>query len=399
MKNLVILLFLRGFLFQSYCQTNDSIADQLTKELEQIAANGPIVGFSVAIVNKDGTLYENGFGFADKKAHIKYTDQSLQNIASISKTFIGVALLKAHELGKLKLDDPINDYLPFKVDNPHFPNTPITIRHLTTHTSSIKDPVRYEKNGYILKEKENGNAKINSNFRAPDEMMPHGDYLKKILSKDGAWYKKSTFLKKRPGKVFEYSNIGAGLAAYVLEQVTGESFPEFTKKYIFDPLKMSCSGWSFDAVDFSKHTKLYVDSDTELAFYTLVNYPDGGLITSSHDLAKYLTELIAGYSGNGKILSKESYSMLFKPQLTEENHKNRSDREYNDEYNMGIFMGMSSKGQIGHTGGDPSVVTHMFFNEKTKTGKILLVNTELYKDSVQEFISIWRALIAFEDKL
>jgi len=136
-----------------------------------------------------------------------------------------------------------------------------------------------------------------------------------------------------------------------------------------------------------------------LAFYTLVNYPDGGLITSSHDLAKYLTELIAGYSGNGKILSKESYSMLFKPQLTEENHKNRSDREYNDEYNMGIFMGMSSKGQIGHTGGDPSVVTHMFFNEKTKTGKILLVNTELYKDSVQEFISIWRALIAFEDKL
>ena len=66
---------------------------------------------------------------------------------------------------------------------------------------------------------------------------------------------------------------------------------------------------------------------------------------------------------------------------------------------MGVFMGMSSKGQIRHKGGDSSMVTHMFFYEKTKTGKLLLVNTELVKKSVQEFIAIWRALIAYENKL
>ena len=198
--------------------------------------------------------------------------------------------------------------------------------------------------------------------------------------------------------MFNYSNIGAGLAAYVLEQATGESFPEFTKKHIFDPLVMNGSGWSFDTIDFSKHSKLYADADTELALYTLINYPDGGLITSAHDLAKYLSEIIKGYAGNGTILSAESYKELFTPQLTYENHKDRSDREYNDEYNMGVFMGMSSKGQIGHTGGDPSVVTHMFFNEKTKTGKLLLVNTDLDKKSVQDFIAIWRALMAHEDQ-
>ena len=382
----------------THAQTNDSISKKLTSELQQISANGNLVGFSVAIVNADGTLYEDGFGFADKKANKKYTENTLQNIGSISKTFIGVALLKAQELGKLTLDDPINDYLPFKVVHPKFKNTPITIRQLASHTSGIKDPAEYEGKGYILKDAENGAAKVNANFREPNKMMPHGDYLKAILSTDGQWYKKKTFSKYPPGGMFNYSSIGAGLAAYVLEQATGESFPEFTKKHIFDLLDMNGSGWSFDTIDFSKHSKLYADADTELAFYTLINYPDGGLITSAHDLAKYLSEIIKGYAGNGTMLSAESYKELFTPQLTDEYHKDRSDKEYNDEYNMGVFMGMSSKGQIGHTGGDPSVVTHMFFNENTKTGKLLLVNTDLDKESVQDFIAIWRALMAHEDQ-
>tara|TARA_R110002051_G_scaffold324635_1_gene422821 strand:- start:13738 stop:14943 length:1206 start_codon:yes stop_codon:yes gene_type:complete len=386
------------FVCTTHAQTNDSISKKLTSELQQISANGNLVGFSVAIVNEDGTLYEDGFGFADKKANKKYTENTLQNIGSISKTFIGVALLKAQELGKLNLDDAINDYLPFKVVHSKFENTPITIRQLASHTSGIKDPAEYEGKGYILKEAENGNAKVNGNFRSPEEMMSLGEFLEAILSKDGTWYKKKTFSKYPPGGMFNYSNIGAGLAAYVLEQATGESFPEFTKKHIFALLDMNGSGWSFNTIDFSKHSKLYADADTELAFYTLINYPDGGLITSAHDLAKYLTEIIKGYAGNGTILSAESYKELFIPQLTDENHKDRSDREYNDEYNMGVFMGMSSKGQIGHTGGDPSVVTHMFFNEKTKTGKLLLVNTDLDKESVQDFIAIWRALMAHEDQ-
>ena len=297
----------------TYAQTNDSITKNLTEELEQIVTAGPIVGFSVAIVNEEGTLYENGFGFADQKADQKYTANTLQNIGSISKTFIGVALLKAQELGKLNLNDNINDYLPFKVVHPKFKNTPITIRQLASHTSGIKDPAEYESKGYILKEAENGTAKVNGNFLPPTEMMSLGDYLKAILSEDGKWYKKKTFSKYQPGGMFNYSNIGAGLAALVLEQATGELFPAFTQKYIFDPLQMTSSGWSFNTIDVSMHSKLYADSETELAFYELVNYPDGGLITSAHDLAKYLSEIIKGNAGNGAMLSADSYKELFIP--------------------------------------------------------------------------------------
>ncbi|AXT54602.1 class A beta-lactamase-related serine hydrolase [Aquimarina sp. AD1] len=399
MKKLIFLILLNVLLYQSYGQTNNSIPKILTKELEQIYSQGHINGFSVAIVNQDGILYEKGFGYSDIKANKKYTNNTIQNIASISKTFIGIALLKAQELGKLNIDDSINKHLPFNVSNPYFPNEQITIRQLATHTSSIKDPSRYEKNGYILKEKENKETKVNNNFRSPDEKIVLDEFLKNILSEEGKWYKKNNFLKTKPGAVFEYSNIAAGLTALIIEKATNQSFDKFTNEHILEPIEMSVTGWSFNEVDFSKHSKLYLNNETELAFYQLVNYPDGGLITSSSDLGKYLTELIAGYSGNGKILNNKSYKELFKPQLTDINYTERNENVYNDEYNMGIFMGISAHGQIGHTGGDPGVATHMFFNSETKIGKLLIVNTDLKKEGIKEFIDIWKKLEEYETKL
>ena len=106
---------------------------------------GQFNGFSVAIVNESGTLYEKGIGYSNVEIKKKYTESTIQNIGSISKTFVGIALLKAQELGKLKLDDPINNYLPFRVKNPFYPETHITIRNLATHTSTITDNEFYLK--------------------------------------------------------------------------------------------------------------------------------------------------------------------------------------------------------------------------------------------------------------
>lgn len=355
MRKIILLIILHGLFYQNYAQTDDAITNKLIKDLREIYSQGHIVGFSVAIVNQEGILFNKGFGYADKNENKKYTDNTIQNIASISKTFIGVALLKAQEMGKLDLDDSINKYLPFEVKNPYFPEEPITIRQLATHTSSIKDPSRYEKNGYVLISKDHGEAKVKSNFRPPRDMMTLDAFLENILSENGEWYKKNNFSKNKPGEIFEYSNVAAGLAAVIIEKTTNQSFNKFTNEHILKPLKMSDTGWSFNEIDFSKHSKLYLNYETELAFYQLANYPDGGLITSSSDLGKYLTELIAGYSGNGKILNNESYKELFKSQLTDVNYTERNESVYNDEYNMGIFMGISAQGQIGHTGGDPGV--------------------------------------------
>jgi CubicO group peptidase (beta-lactamase class C family) len=403
--SLLILLFTSCTSKNEQSKTNIAIKDSLTNELNEIHKQGYFNGFSVAIVNESGTLYQQGIGYADVKNKQNYTDSTIQNIGSVSKTFIGIALLKAQEMGKLKLDDPINKYLPFEVSNPFYQNIPITIRHLTTHTSTIVDNEFYLKRNYFLKPNQDiNNVKLfledEQVINPADSAIAMKDFLRNVLTKDGKWYKKEDFLKQQPGEIFEYTNVGAALAAYIIEQATGENFNTFTAKHILQPLKMNASGWKFNEVDFSKHSHLYQTPDTALPFYTLATYPDGNFITSSNDLAKYLTELIKGYNGNGTILSKESYQEYFKAQLNAKNYLKRNEKNpYSDEYNVGVFVGFSFAENIGHTGSDPGVASMMFFNPKTKIGRLLIVNTNINdKAGNDEFYAIWNKLEKYQEK-
>ena len=240
--------------------------DSLTQTLYKLYDEGYINGFSVAMVNAEGPIYLKGVGYMDVISKKPYTDSTIQNIASISKTFIGISLMKAQELGKLSLDDPINSYLPFKVINPYFPEKEITIRHLATHTSSITDTKFYNKKSYVLKDDIplDNLKKLGETFNSPSSKTSLLEFLPKILDPNGEYYRKKGFLKEVPGTKFDYSNIGATLAALVLEQATGIRFDEFSAKFILTPLEMDSSGWSYEQIDFSMHSKLYADKESEL---------------------------------------------------------------------------------------------------------------------------------------
>lgn len=408
-----IILFLLLFYFCA-CNTNNNssnsiqtlIADSLTSELNEVYRQGQFNGFAVAIVNENGTLYQNGIGYADLAAKKQYTATTIQNIGSISKTFVGIALLKAQELGKLNLDSPINKYLPFLVHNPFYPSSAITIRNLATHTSTITDNKFYLTRNYILKPGQDlSHVKMSLEdeqvINPPDSLITMDQFLKNVLTKDGKWYKKEDFLNNRPGEIFEYSNVATSLAAYIIEIATGQSFSSFTQQYILKPLNMNASGWKFEDIDFSNYSRLYFSPDTLLPYYRLITYPDGNFITSANDLGRYLTELIKGYHGNGTILSKESYREYYRQQLTAKNFLHRNEKNpYSDEYNIGIFMGFSVAGNIGHTGGDPGVSTIMFFDPKSSTGRLLITNTNINdKKGADEFYNIWDKLEKYQDKL
>jgi CubicO group peptidase (beta-lactamase class C family) len=383
------------------------IQKELTDTLNKISETTLFNGFGIVIVSDKGVLYQNGFGYANVATKEKYTDNTLQNIGSISKTFIGIALLKAQELGKLKLDDPINMYLPFSVINPYNPQTSITIRQLATHTSSITDTRDYLYRAWILHDTLNlvNNLKIDigeCKFSAPSTAIPMEEFLKNILEKDGKWYKKENFLNRKPGELFQYSNLGATLAALVIEKATGIAFDKFTDKYILQPLGMNASGWNIDEIDISKHTRLYLNKTTSYPFYTLITYPDGSMITSTSDFSKYMEELIQGYIGNGILLSKESYKEYYSGQLKSENYIDRKKKEgeYSDEYNIGITIGISSTGNFGHTGGDPGLFSIMFFNPKNKIGKYIIVNTDMEGNKAwEQHYKIWSLLDIYADKL
>ncbi|MEP5339416.1 MAG: serine hydrolase domain-containing protein [Algibacter sp.] len=373
-------------------KANTIETSSFNKEMDSLYNTGVFNGFSAAIVDSTGIVYNQGFGYADIDKQKKYTKNTIINIASISKVFIGVALLKAQEMNLIDLDDPINKHLPFKVINPNYPNELITIRQLATHTSSIVDTDIYMETCYVNKDDvslaENLKEKYGLYYQNPSkDWMPLTEYLSEILQKNASLYNASTFSKRKPGEVYEYSNIGAALCALVIESAASKPFNEFTKEYIFKPLEMSSTNWFFEDVDSTNYSKLYFD-DQELPYYKILSYPDGGLITSSTDLSQFLIELIKGYSGNGSILKAESYKEFFKSQLKE------TAFERKENYNVGIFMEKElAYNVIGHTGGDPGTNTMMYFNSKTKTGKILILNTDSKKEnSGGVFWGIWNAL-------
>jgi CubicO group peptidase (beta-lactamase class C family) len=373
-------------------KTNDIKTSSFNKEMDSLYNQGIYNGYAVAIVDTTGVIFNKGFGFADVKNKKKYTENTIINIASISKVFIGVALLKAQEMNLIDLDDPINKHLPFKIINPNFPNEIITIRHLATHTSSVVDTDIYMETDYINKDDkaiaENLNEKYGLYYKNPSkDWVPLSKYLQKLLDKNGAFYNASTFANRKPGEVYQYSNIGAALCALVIECAAKKPFNEFTKEYIFNPLKMSSTNWFFEEIDSAKYSKLYHD-DQELPYYKILSYPDGGLITSSTDLSKFLLDLIKGYVGKGVALKSNSYKELFKSQLKETAFKDK------ENYNVGIFTEKELPyNVIGHSGGDPGTNTMMYFNTETKRGKIMILNTDSDKKGDMEvFWGIWNAL-------
>ena len=199
----ILLLSLIGILFIVSCKQkpnsakeiadNQPIKDSLTLEIKNLNKNY-FNGLGVAIVDSTGILYEKGIGFADIKSNRPYTINTVQSIASVSKTFIGIALLKAQEKGYLNLDDPINKYLPFEVMNPTFKNEPITIRQLSTHTSTIVDTENYMGRAYVLKDKIDSTSlkieNIPQSFNPNDTKIPLSQFLENYLSEKGKWYEK-----------------------------------------------------------------------------------------------------------------------------------------------------------------------------------------------------------------
>ncbi len=377
------------------------VKDSLTTRLQNANKDGELVGFSVAIIDQDQVVYTEGFGYADSKNKKTYHPNTIQNIGSISKTLIGISLLKAQELGKLHIDDPINKYLPFDVTNPTHPNTAITLRQLATHTSSIRD---YEENylkAFILENDTIAKDEVPfTHFQKPDKRVSLLDFLEANFSTKGKWYTPEMFSEHTPGSTFEYSNFGADLCALVIQEATGMLYKDFTQKYILDPLQMENSGWAIKDLDDSKRSKFYLYKGQKIADYTCITYANGGLFTSNEDLSTFLSELMKGYQGKGTLLSPESYKVFFKKHF-ETNLKEKG------RINLGLFVAYnndfigSTDLLIGHNGSDLGSLAMMYFNPETNIGKVLMFNTDIdYKeDVVVPYIKeVWKTVLEFENK-
>ncbi len=396
-KQLILSILLLSVL-KVGCQQKQLI--DLSSELSKVSELGYLPGYAVAIVNKDSVLYQNAFGYANLEDKRLFTINTIQSVASVSKTTIGFSLLKLAETGKINLDTPINEILPFKVHNPNFEKDTIRIIHLATHTSGILDTENSydDRNRYFISKTHIDKEKV------PEEWLTYfksyklnraltlSQFCQNALSKEGEWYSKNTFSPNRAGTHYEYSNLAATLAAYIVEKASGKSFSEFTEEKIFQPLGMNNTNWQVQEVEHNRLATSYLSEElVPTPFFGNNTYPDGGLYTSCNDLSNYLLEMIKGYYGKSDLMSTENFGQLFKAQLPDGVTQQNNQKKIT---NSGIFWMHAANNQLFHNGGNTLGGTiYMWFNTETGIGRILMTNYLVEdKNSYLQFMSIWKAL-------
>ena len=391
MKILISRCLLLIVCFASYAVpvTAQFNAKQIDQELHQAMAKENLPGIAVVMVNTKRIIYKNSFGKADITDDKDYTLHTTQEIGSVSKMVLAVALMKAIELGYFTLETDINQLLPFKVINPYEPNHVITVKELATHTSGIIDNPAVYMNTYRFHLKLRPYSQA---YLPPLQALGYkrtlrdstlSEFYFNYLAKNGQYYSPENFLYNASTRKFSYSNIASALIAYLIELKSGLSYKDFTSTHIFRPLHMKHSAWFTADLRLSRLAQLYYNADVNFPLYDSVTYPDGGLKTNASDLSKFLMDVINGLSGKSVVLKPQSFRTMFTAQFSNSNPPAEISLS---KRNKGILWNLYTNGTIGHDGDDPGVSSFLVFNPSTGMGGLFLSNK--YMDDKSSIINI-----------
>lgn len=173
-------------------------------------------GCAVGIMKDGHVVLEKAYGMADLQHEIPNTIETVFENGSVSKQFTAAAIVLLALEGKITLDDDVRYYIPEVPDY----GTTITLRHLMTHTSGLRDW---------------GSVAAISGWPRHERSHNHSDVLN-IISRQ-------TALNFHPGTEYSYSNTGYNLLAMVVTRVSGIPFAEFSMENIFEPLGLANTQW------------------------------------------------------------------------------------------------------------------------------------------------------------
>jgi len=345
-----------GILFLFLLTALQSIGQQENAEacISDMIQKNEAVGMSVAVVKKGKIIYTQSFGLKDIDANTPLTNDGIFRIASISKSFSATSIMQLVEQKKLSLDDDISNLVGFKIRNPAFPSTVITLQMVLSHRSSINDS-----QGYFTLDAIN-----------PD--------------KNADWVK--CYNTYEPGTGYMYCNLNYNMVGTIIEKFSGERFDQYVKHHVLDPLGLY-GGYCVDSLDSSKFVTLYeynVDSNKyyaspaayaprreEIARYVMgystpVFSPTGGMKISATGLAQYMImHMQQGRYKGKKIISKKSSRQM------------QAKISAKEGYGFAILTSdklISGKTMRGHTGSAYGLYSSMFFHPKEKWGMVVISN-------------------------
>ena len=301
---------------------------EIDQEVDLIFRRAKTVGGSVVVMKDGQMVYARDYGMRNLHKKLPVDENTYFKMGCVTKMASSLALFQLIEDGSLDLDADIGQVFGYEIANPHFPKTPITLRQLLSHTSSVS-----ETGGY-------------SNLKSTVQGM---------LSK--ANKRPTNYRKVAPGSSYQYSNFGSGLVGSMVEQVTGQSVNRFVVERLFEPLGMDAAlsaSWLKSPEDVAN---VYKDGRLARAATRYVNeeYEDfaspethyrtmvGSLFIRSRDLARLTVALCGDGSVDGmRFLSPKMVQMMRQPQHT-------LGKSVTGESPYGLFLERNTRVLPGHT--------------------------------------------------
>lgn len=316
-------------------------ADQKAAQIEQVIQKKITEGFNgnVLIAQKGVVVYQKSYGFANFKDTIKNNLQSKFQLASLSKTFTAVAIMKLAEQGKIGLDYTVKDYFP------NFPYDGITIRSLLCHRSGL--PFYQYTFDKAVRE--------NKVYPTNQQMME--------------WFATAQPTPKmfnQPDHYFGYNNTNFAILAALVEKVSGKPFDEYMRENLFKPAGMKNSfivTTKNDSININRTFGYQFGQRLPKDYYDDIT-GDKGVYSTVGDLLNWYKAL-----KNNTIINKESFREMITPRSFEYPGLRN--------YGYGFRLWVDAKQQtdyVYHTGWWKGYNTIMFFDPREDFVIILLNN-------------------------
>lgn len=272
--------------------------DEITKFIKKSLDEKNIPGISIAIIDKSGIIWSEGFGYTDWSKTKKVNPKTLFWIGSLSKAYTATAFFRAVQKGLVNLDDPIRKFYPEFSINTTFDLKEldkITFRHLLAHRAGLQ------------------HFTLQSDF----EGYPLYSFEKYIASINKSWQKYPV----GENHSYSYSNAGYDLVAYILQRITGKKFDVWMKDEVYEPLGMKSSVVGTQNV-LGYHNWArghYGDRQFNSELLISPNLGSAAQYSSVHEMANFIKmHLNNGYVGEEPFLTEESLNEIYSIPFPEE---------------------------------------------------------------------------------
>lgn len=309
------------------------------KFVEEVMEKEQIPGVAVALSKNGQTIYERGFGTRNFETNEPVTPETIFGIASITKSFTALAIMKLVEEGRLQVEDAVIEHLPeFQlVDYANIED--IKIRHLLSHTTGLATMERKE------------------------QLTKFDEHLHYLNEKAWSWVGK-------PGQYMCYNNDMFILLGAIIEKITGENYQVYINKQIINPLHMTRTTYNLlELQSFENVTTPYVLADgkpVECPWPTLGNYAVGGGIRSTVvDLLKYGNIYV-------DVLERNIVSRTYTSQMTQPVQQTNGKSFYG--FALQTTPNYSAVTLVEHGGGQPGVSSNFGFIPEKGIVAVVLTN-------------------------